>query len=155
MSAIPPIVSKRNHFTPADELVDSCIGGLPEEFRRENFRGWLLRYTESVIMHVAMDLATGAQRGIDQAAKLLCDPTYYATKRERRKREHERWEAQKAAQDFDRMERRTCPTAEQIRDEIRYVDGRLAQIPAEQQRLERRLDELKKMTPKNIRFRPQ
>jgi hypothetical protein len=74
---IPPIVSKRNHFTPADELVEDAVGFLPDQYKHENFRGWLTRYTETVIKSVASHFGLAAQRGIEQTANLLCDTEFY------------------------------------------------------------------------------
>jgi FMN phosphatase YigB (HAD superfamily) len=98
--------------------------------------------------------ATGAQRGVEQTAKLLKDPSYYETLRERRKREHQRFEQYQNAQQQERLERRLAPTAQQIeQEEIRLNEG-IAEREADIQRYKERLAYLAtlKNRPKHIRI---
>jgi hypothetical protein len=149
---IPPIVSKRNHFTPADELVENAVGFLPDQYKHENFRGWLTRYTETVIKSVASHFGLAAQRGIEQAANLLCDTEFYQVRRQQRAKWRQQMQEQEAAQKWDRMERQTCPTAEQIAEDIKWLERRVSDDQSEIARCEKRLAELRTMTPKNIRL---
>ena len=88
--------------------------------------GWLLNYTETVIRGVAHHFGVAAERGIAQAAELLCDPEFYQTRKEKRKRWRQQMEEQQAKQKWDNMERRLCPTAEQIQHDIKWCEGQRA-----------------------------
>lgn len=149
-----PIVSKRNHFGPADELVEHGLISLPDEYKHEKFRVWLTRYTERVIKQIASDFAVGAQRGIEQTANLLCDPEFYETRRKARANFRKQMQEQQAAQEWERIERKTCPTAEQIADEIRWREREIIEAHQAIARSEKRLTELRAMAPKNIRMAP-
>jgi len=151
---IPAIVSKRNEFSPADELVENALPFLPDQYKHENFRNWLTHYTETVIKSVASHFGLAAQRGIEQAGNLLCDPAFYETRRQRRAKWRKQMAEQRAAQDWEQIERRTCPTAEQIADETRWLERRIADNLGENARAEKRLEQLRAMTPKNIRMMP-
>jgi hypothetical protein len=50
------------------------------------------------------------------------------------------------------MERQTCPTAEQIAEDIKWLERSVSNGQAEIARCEKRLAELRAMTPKNIRL---
>ena len=152
--AIPMVVSKRNEFTPADEFVENALPYLPDLFKHPDFRAWLLRYTESVIKGVASHFGLAASRGIEQAAELLCDPEFYETRRERRAKQRQRFQEQQAKQEWDRIERLNCPTAEQIAQQIRWSEGQVAYHQAELDKHEARLEQLRSMSPKNIRLVP-
>ena len=88
---VPPVVSKRNEFHSADELVENALPRLPDQFQHPDFRKWLTAYTETTIKSVAMHFATAASRGIEQAAELLCDPEFYETRRQRRAKWRQGW----------------------------------------------------------------
>lgn len=123
---VPPIVSRRNHFRAADELVQDALELMPDQFKHEKFEAWLLRYTETVIKSVASHYGLAAQRGIEQAADLLCDPEYYAKRREHRAEARKQWREQQAKQEWERAERQLAPTAEQIEDSIKWNERQLA-----------------------------
>jgi hypothetical protein len=153
-SAAPAIVSKRNQFRPADELVEEALPDLPEQFKHPGFKSWLLRYTESVIRSVSDHFGVAAQRGIAQTAELLCDPDFYATRRERRTKERRRWQEDQAKQEWDRVERMNCPTAEQIGEQIlatkRQIDYHREQLNT----CENNLEKLQNMVPRTIQLVP-
>lgn len=150
----PKVVSKRNHFTPADEFVELEMDFLPEQLKHENIRPWLLRYTESVIKQVAWNFATAAEKGIHQAAELLCDPEYYETKKQRRKKDMERMKEQQAQQEWEQAERLHLPTKEQIEQQIKSVTNEIAYHRARLEEYENKLERLKNIEPKNIRLVP-
>lgn len=149
---IPAVVSKRNEFTPADEFVENALPYLPAQFQHENFRPWLLKYTEGVIRGVAHHFGVAATRGIEQAAELLCDPEFYQTRKQRRAKEKQRMEEYQAKQNWDQMERRLCPTADQVAHDIKWCEDQLAYHQNSAKNCESRLASLRSMTPKNIRL---
>lgn len=153
-SNIPAVVSKRNEFSPADEFVENALPELPPQFHQVNFRGWLLQYTESVIRGVADHFGVAAARGIGQAAQLLCDPEFYETRRQRRAKQRREMEEQQAKQEWDRIERLNCPTAEQIAEQIKWSEGQVAYHQAELAKYEGNLERLRSLPPKNIRLVP-
>ena len=153
-SAIPAVVSKRNEFLPAEELVENALPYLPDQFKHPDFRAWLTRYTETVIHDVAHDFEVGAAKGIGQTADLLCDPDFYATRRERRARERRRWEEEKTKQEWERIEAENCPTAEQIAKKIEWSEEQVVYHQNEIARHEQNLERLRVMVPKNIRLVP-
>lgn len=150
----PNIVSKRNDFTPADEFVEEELPYLPEQFQHANFRPWLLRYTESVIKRVALHFSTAADRGIQQAAELLCDPDFYETRKKRRENQRRSWKEQQAKQEWDRIEATMCPTAEQIAQQIQSCTNQLAYHTEQAEKYKVTLERLHEITPKNIRMVP-
>jgi hypothetical protein len=140
---IPPVVGKRNHFHSIGELVDQYCYRLKPEFKTPEMRAFFEHFADSVMRAVSRDFATAAERGIEQAVKLISDPEYYDTLKARRRRnleEHEKYE-QKQIQ--ERLEREQCPTAaqvEQMRDtltenieryerQVRAWKERLAALP--------------------------
>ena len=151
---IPPVVSKRNEFTPADELVENAIHFLPEQFKHLNFRKWLTTYTETTIKSVAMHFGVAASRGIEQAATLLCDPEFYETRRKRRAQWRRQMEEQEAKQKWDRIERQNCPTAEQLQEQIKWSEGQVEYHRAELAKHQQSLERLRSLVPKNIRLVP-
>jgi hypothetical protein len=152
--AVPAVVSKRNQFDSAEELVEGALPYLPEQFKHPAFKSWLQRYTETVIHSVGRSFSVAAERGIQQATELLCDPEYYATKRQRRARERRRWEEDRAKQEMERIECMSCPTAEQIGKQIVACEHH-AEYHREQLALyEKSLERLHAMVPKNIRLVP-
>lgn len=151
---IPNIVSYRNHFSPADELVDKGLPFLPNQFKHENFRAWLTRYTETVIKSIASDLAVGAQRGIEQTANMLCDPGFYELRKKRRMQERKRWKEERAKQEWERIERQHCPTAEQIKQQVAYSEREIKYCEAQIAKHTENLARLRNIAPKNIRFTP-
>jgi len=153
-NAIPAVVSKRNQFMPADELVENALPYLPDQCKTPDFRTWLTRYTETVIHDVAHDFEVGAAKGIAQTAELLCDPDFYATRRERRARERRRWEEEKTRQEWERIEAQNCPTAEQIAKKITWSEQQIVYHQNEIVRHEQNLEQLRVMVPKNIRLVP-
>lgn len=153
-NAIPAVVSKRNQFTPAEEFVEDALPYFPEQLRNPALKGWLLRYTEGVIRGVADHFSVAASRGIEQAAQLLCDPEFYATARERRRKQRRLWAEQQAQQEWDRIEQRNCPTAEQIEKQILFSEQQLAYHREQLTAYEKNLDRLRNMVPKNIRLIP-
>ena len=153
-SKAPPVVSKRNDFNCADDLVADAVIQLPEKYRDEKFHPWLVRYTENVIHRVSRSFAVAAERGVRQAADLLCDPNFYETRRKRRANWKKQMLEQKAAQEWDRLERVHCPTAEQIAKEIAHLEKSVADYELYLERAKNRLDVLRDMRPKNIRLMP-
>jgi hypothetical protein len=152
--AVPAVVSKRNQFDSAEELVEDALPYLPEQFKHPGFESWLQRYTETVIHSVSHSFSVAAERGIQQAAELICDPEYYATKRQRRARERILWKEQQAKQEMERLECMSCPTAEQIAKQI-MVCKQHAEYHREQLALyEKSIERLHAMVPKNIRLVP-
>jgi hypothetical protein len=151
---VPAVVSKRNQFTPADEFVEDALPYFPEQLRNPALKGFLLRYTESVIRHVADHFAVAASRGIEQAAQLLCDPEFYATARERRKKQRLLWKEQLAKQEWDRIEQLNCPTAEQIEKQIMFSEKQLDYHREQLAVYEKNLERLRSMVLKNIRLVP-
>ena len=150
----PNVVSKQNHFTPADEFVEEAMPYLPEQFKHISFRPWLLRYTEGVIKQVATHFGTAAERGIEQAAELLCDPNFYETRKKRRAEQRRNWKEQEAKQEWDRIERQHCPTAEQIAQQIKWSTDQIAYHSDQMEKHKVALDRWHDMTPKNIRMVP-
>lgn len=150
----PNIVSKRNEFTPADEFVEGAIPNLPEQFQHATFRAWLLRYTETVIRGVAYHFSTAADRGIQQAAELLCDPEFYETRKKRRENQRRSWKEQQAKQEWERIERQLCPTAEQIAQQIASCTNQVEYHTSQIEKYKATLERLHEMTPKNIRLVP-
>lgn len=143
MRKTPPIVSKRNHFSPADEFVENHLFHLPKEYQHENFRKWLLHYTEVVIRGVARDFGTAAERGIEQAANLLCDPEFYETKKQERARWRKQMKEDKVKQDWERLEKETCPTKEQIAKDIDWHERQVTYYIAQADAYQRKVDDLK------------
>jgi hypothetical protein len=151
-NSIPKIVSKRNEFTPADEFVENAIPYLPKEFQHVNFRAWLLTYTEGVIKGVASHFGLAAERGIAQAAQLLCDPEFYETRRQRRAKWRKDMENQHQKAELERIERKVCPTAEQVAHDIKWCEDQLSYHQSEVSKCVNRLEELRELKPKNIRI---
>ena len=152
--AIPPVVSKRNEFCPADELVENALPYLSDQFKHPDFRAWLVRYTESVIRSVADHFGVAAAKGITQAAELLCDPEFYATRRERLAKQRRQMQESIAKQEWERIERQNCPTAEQIDQQIQWSEEQIAYHQEKLAIYEQNLERLRSMTPKNIRLVP-
>src|SRR5208337_1522309 len=152
--AIPAIISKRNEFSPADELVENHLPHLPAQFKHPDFRKWLTRYTETVIKQVAHHFGVAAQRGIEQTANLLCDPEFYETRRQRRVAWRREMSEQQAKQEWERLERQMCPTAEQIAVQIQWSEQQVKYHQVELAKHEQNLERLRAMTPKNIRLVP-
>lgn len=152
--AIPAVVSKRNEFSPADELVENHLPYLPEQFKHPDFRKWLTRYTEAVIKRVAHHFAVAAERGIEQAANLLCDPEFYETRRQRRAEWRRKMRENEAQAEWERLERLNCPTAEQIAEQIKWSERQVEYHRVELTKHEENLKRLRAMTPKNIRLVP-
>ena len=153
-SSIPAVVSKRNEFTPADEFVENSMPYLPKEYQHVNFRAWLLKYTEEVIKGVASHFGLAAERGIAQAAELLCDPEFYETRKQRRAKQRRQWEEEKTKQEWDRIEQTMCPTAEQIEKQIKWAEQNLAYHESQAEKSRQRLNTLRSTTPRNIRLVP-
>lgn len=153
-SGMPAAVSKRNEFASAEELVEDALPFLPAQFQHENFRAWLIRYTETAIRRIAHHFAVGAARGIDQTAELLCDPEFYATRRHRRAKWRQQMAEQKAKQEWERIERLHCPTAEQIAQQIEWSERGVAFHRTELAKYEQNLERLRALVPKNIRLVP-
>jgi hypothetical protein len=151
---IPAVVSKRNEFQPADELVEEVLPYLPEQYKQPAFRKWLTDYTERVIRRVASHFAVAASRGIEQAAELLCDPEFYETRRQKRTRQRLLWKEEQAKQEWERIERMNCPTAEQIAEQVRWAERQVAYHQAELEKYEKNLERLRTLVPKNIRIVP-
>lgn len=151
---VPPIVSKRNEFSPADEFVETHVQNLPDQFKHPDFRVWLLRYTETVIKGIASDFGIAASRGIEQAANLLCDPEFYETRRKRRAKRRRDMAESQAKQDWERIERDNCPTAEQIAEQVSWAERQIAYHQRQEIFYQQRLVELKAKSPKNIRIFP-
>lgn len=147
----PPVVGKRNHFESAESYVDTYWVRLPVALRTPELRDYLIHFTAGLIRQMAWYFSVGAQRGIEQTAKLIVDPEFYATVKERRRRERERQEAYQHQQEQERLERTQCPTAEQV-EEMRhsleqYIKGYENQIAS----WKARLDALP-ANPKHIRM---
>jgi hypothetical protein len=152
VTQIPAVVSKRNEFTPANEFVENAIPYLPVQYKDEKFRYWLLKYTETVIRGVAHHFGVAAERGIAQAAELLCDPEFYQTRRARRSKQRQQMQDQVDKQKWDAMERRLCPTAEQIAHDIKWCENQLKYHESEAEKTKVALERLRAIAPKNIRI---
>jgi hypothetical protein len=148
---IPAIVSMRNHFTPADELVENALTRLPDQFKHPDFRAWLVRYTENVIRGVASHFGIAAQRGIEQTAALLCDPTFYERRRRNRAEQSRKWKELQAKQRWENNERLLAPTAEQIQEQIAWHESQLKYHQAHAESAEVSLARLRKQQPQVIR----
>jgi hypothetical protein len=149
---IPPIVSQRNHFRPADELVEAALLRHPD--KSEHFKQWLTTYTESVIKNVADHFGLAAERGIKQAANLLCDPAFYETRRKRRTEWLRQMRESEERQNQERIERQTCPTAEHIEQALKYSEQSVAYHQKELAKHEANVQRLRAMSPRNIRLIP-
>ena len=147
--SIPAVVSKRNAFNPADEFVENALPYLPKEFQHVNFRSWLLKYTETVIRGVAHHFGVAAERGIAQAAELLCDPEFYQTRKQKRAKWRQQMEESVAKQKWDAMERRLCPTVDQIAHDIKWCEDQLAYHESKVAKNKVALERLRGITPKN------
>lgn len=154
LGEIPAVVSKRNEFSPADEFVENALPYLPSQFKHVNFRGWLLQYTETVIRGVAHHFGVAADRGIQQAAELLCDPAFYETRRQKRAKWREQMQVQAEKQRLEAAERRLCPTAEQIAQDTKWCEDQLAYHEAGAEKCRATLERLRALSPKNIRLVP-
>lgn len=146
---IPSVVSQRNHFSPADELVEDSICFLPDQFKHPDFRAWLMRYTETVIKSVASNFGVAAQRGIEQAASLLCDPKFYETRRNRRAENTRKFKEERAKQDWERIERTLTPTVEQIEDAIKWNVRQREYYQGHADKCDAELVRLRSLTPKS------
>ena len=113
---------------------------------------WLLKYTETVIRGVAHHFGVAAERGISQAAELLCDPEFYQTRRARRSKQRQQMQDQVDKQEWEAMERRLCPTAEQIAHEIKWCENQLAYHQSDMEKTKAALERLRAIAPKNIRI---
>jgi hypothetical protein len=151
---IPSIVSKRNEFHPADELVEDALPHLADQFKHPDFRVWLVRYTETVIKSVASHFGIAAQRGIEQAADLLCDPGFYETRRKRRSEWNRKMKEDMAKQEWERAERQLCPTPEQIEDQIKWHERQLAYYQSEASKHEIKLQTLRTTAPRAVSAAP-
>jgi FMN phosphatase YigB (HAD superfamily) len=150
----PDVVSKRNHFTDVHDMVLDFWQRLPVEQRTELLLGQLEYFTIRLIHSVANDFATGADRGIEQTAKLLVDPEYYETLKTRRQRERERQEQYALTEHQEQLERTLAPTAIQIEQEeanlIRWISDAEASLVRYRERLQY-LSTLKNR-PKHVRI---
>lgn len=146
---IPSVVSKRNHFECARTLVERHWRHVPPDLREG-----LLTYTESVIRDAADAFAVGAERGIQQTAELLCDPAYYETLKERRKRQRELWAKEQEQQQRARDEERLAPTAAQIEEEETQLNREVEYAERTIKRSRERLQYLStlKNWPKHVRI---
>jgi hypothetical protein len=149
---IPPIVSQRNHFRPADELVENALYRLPDQFKHPDFRPWLVQYTETVIKSVASHFGMAAQRGIEQAADLLCDPNFYEKRRQQRAASTQQMKEHRAKEEWERNERLLAPTAEQIENQIKSCERTLSYHQEQAAKSEADLARLRALTPNNIRI---
>ena len=107
-----------------------------------------------MIKSVASHFGVAASRGIEQAAELLCDPDFYETRRQRRAKWRRDQQEYQAKQEWDRIERLNCPTAEQIAEQIKWSERQVEYHQVEQAKHEKNLERLRAMVPKNIRIVP-
>jgi hypothetical protein len=149
---IPPIVSQRNHFKPADELVTDALYRLPDQFKHPDFEVWLVTYTETVIKNVAANFGMAAQRGIEQTAELLCDPSFYEKKRKDRAVWTKKMKEERAKDNWARNERSLAPTAEQIEDQIKAIGRALTYHLGAAAKAEVDLARLRALAPSNIQI---
>ena len=61
---------------------------------------------------------------------------------------------QKAKQEWERIERLNCPTAEQIQEQIKWSEREVGYHTAELAKHQQNLERLRALTPKNIRLVP-
>jgi hypothetical protein len=141
------VVSNRNHFDAAAEHVDRAIDSLPNEFKHLKFREWLQKYTERVVRDLSYSFATAAESGIRQAALLICNPDFYETKKRRNEKQTKRWKEDQAQQMWEQMQRQTCPTQEQIDQQVRRMNDLITYHQAEIANATKRLEELGAMIP--------
>jgi hypothetical protein len=154
LRSIPAIVSRRNQFGPADELVEDALPFLPDQFKHEHFKAWLVRYTETVIKSVASDFGVAAQRGIEQAADLLCDPAFYATRRKRHATSRKKAAEERAQQAWERAQREACPTQEQLEEQVKHFESRRAYYQAQADSMEVKLHALRATSPQPLSAAP-
>ena len=140
-----PIVSKRNHFDSAAEIVDAAF--VPDELKHPNLSAWLLRYTEHVIQRVQHSFARAAERGIEQAAALICDPDFYEHRKESRKKALKQWRDREQEQEQERLQRKHWPTAEQIAQDIAWCDRELVYYHKQIEKYQAKLKELHAKLP--------
>ena len=143
----PPVVSKRNEFHSAEELADDAMFHLPEKCRDEAHKTWMLLYTERIIKVVASHFAVGAERGARQVGDLLLDPEFYETRKRRRAQWKKAHQEHIAKTEAERLERRSCPTAEQIADEIARLEKSVTDYEQYIERANARLEQLRAMRP--------
>lgn len=110
-TAPPTVANHRLEVLSLDDFLDQVMERVPrgtldlrDDAKRQQFREWW-RAELGLLLRDLQDAATkGAERGIAQVMALARDPDYYATKRERHRREREEraadrqeWEARRAA----------------------------------------------------------
>jgi len=149
---VPAVVSKRNHFSPASEIAEFAFAELPKALQTEEMRKFLLDYTEQVIRRVAHAFSEGASRGAEQSAKLLIDPEYYVTVKQRRRSWKKQLQESQDRQEAERIEREQCPTQEQIIQEAARLEEYIQEETARVAWMQVRLAKLQTMKSKNIRF---
>lgn len=149
----PRLVSRRNHFDSAAQLVDAGMMHVPDELKHPNLAKWLLRFTEGVIRNVATAFATGAQKGIEQTAELLCDPDFYEHQREGRRKYLKQAREQQAHDEWERIQRKTCPTAQQLAEQIRWCDNQIVYHEQQMKKYREKLVELHGKQPMSIELR--
>lgn len=151
---LKPVVNKRNHFDAAAEHVDRAMDSLPNEYKHPNFRKWCQSYTERVVREVAMSFATAAASGIQQAANLICNPDFYETRKRTNERQTKKWKEEHARQQWEHVQRRECPTAEQIAQEVKNLNGRITYCQGEIAEATKRLGELQAIVPSKPLMEP-
>ncbi len=136
------IVSMRNHFDPADELVDKGMAHMPLQFHTPEMRSWMLAYTKDVIRKSAHAFGLAASRGIEQCAELLCNPLYGQKRKQARERQTKRFKQEMADQEFEQKRRLTHPTEDELKSSIKWheqeckwLEGRVLEHQAALNRL--------------------
>lgn len=136
-----PCVSKRNHVTSLDLLIEDLLEGWNGHAydSRESLETLLKRFGQILITRVSWDFAKGATRGIEQMANLIQDPDYYETKQKRRKGEKRRQAEYQSDREREHYRRRFEPTpqevAHDIADSLRSIEYHSKAISAAQVRL--------------------
>ena len=151
VAELPDVVGKRNHFEPVGQLIDETFARLPEKFKQPEMKLALQRHTHWVIATARHAFAVGAQRGIEQAARLIEDPEYYRTIKERRFREMARRREDEVRQAAEQLEMRSCPTAKQVEDLRRRLNNSIKEYESWIEDCRERLDALPDK-PKLVRF---
>ena len=115
IDATPPVVGRRNHFTPVENYVDLALHD-PRLNLSDNpeARAVLTALVTRTLQEARNALAVGAERGIGQAMNLLLDPEFYGASKVIRSRQRGKYLDQRRAEESVRLQREMDPTPEDI-----------------------------------------
>lgn len=100
MDQLPPVVSHRLELPSIADIVDQQMERIPASAKldmslpedRERFATWMASLLTEFLHRTESAFEKGAQRGVNQVAKLIADPDYYRTAAKRRRKHRERYE---------------------------------------------------------------